>query len=275
LQDLTKDEILDFVIATSIPFFNGRAYQTPQIDKPELFEQQMDFFAELGCDREVLIATIALGKATDPIGSIAKSDGSLLNAKDVEKTRDALREAAQQLSLLERTHLLDALNRRFLEQEKQAGRALPEDAEQWELKWPFLISLPEWMNRRAAMLDDWLTAVGSRLPYQARVEHIKRLYPVLYIRYVTREGHYPQAADLLLSVGQRVDSAQLSREVLHVEKSFPLALEALHDQFELMHQGIITYPVQSDHSRTQREMAKLIEEGVLSDDSQLGPDDFA
>jgi hypothetical protein len=118
----------------------------------------------------------------------------------------------------------------------------PEDSDDLSLAFPF-IALPKWLRKRAEMYDEWAEMARKKVPPRRELfRRVRRVYPVLYVKWATGRPFYGKVAILLrLARIAVISEAQLDREVRAFESNYRMAAWHITNSLQMVHEHKLTY----------------------------------
>jgi hypothetical protein len=104
-------------------------------------------------------------------------------------------------------------------------------------------ALPKWLGKRAEMYDEWVEMARKKIPPRRELfRRVKRVYPVLYVKWATGRPYYDRVASLLRLAGiVRISAAQLDREVRAFERDYRMATSHIQGMLQMVHDHKLTY----------------------------------
>jgi hypothetical protein len=113
--------------------------------------------------------------------------------------------------------------------------------------------IPDLLNRRASMYDDWLERAQNKIPPRSDLlGRVKRMCPVLYVKWATGGNCFcTRVANLLRYAGivdpsdadgRGLGGTQLNRELMSFESDYRLTTSEITRLLKRVHQKELTWP---------------------------------
>ena len=198
----------------------------------DTFKRTLRELVAAGCDERALVTALWMAKTVQV--------ESFPNATRVRSLAKRMRDFADEISRLEASNFLAWQTEQAI---SKSGRG-PEDVEDVSLAFPHF-ALPKWLRKRAEMYDEWLQmAKRKERPRSELLDRVKRVYPVLYVKWATNgRPFYEKVATLLrLSGIDDVKSTRhFEREVRAFESDYPLTTSDIRLILRQVHEHKLTY----------------------------------
>ena len=228
-----KCEMADSAIAMAVPS-NGEPLERLKVRRSDLrtFRTTFEELLLKGCDHKALMTALCMANTmwVRPLPT----------ARRVKASVKRMRELAEEIAELEKTQF-HILQQRQVVKETGLG---PEDVDDLSLAFPQL-ALPNWLQKGAQMYEDWLKMARQKVPPRPELlRRVRRVCPVIYVKWATRQPFCERVAKLL-DLGRvtptPIDAQQLSRETLAFEADYPFAAGCIRTNLALVHQREWTY----------------------------------
>jgi len=112
--------------------------------------------------------------------------------------------------------------------------------------------LPEFLNKRAEMYDDWSERAQNKVPPRADLlRRVKRMCTTLYVKWATGNCFCSKVANLLRLVGivkpddingRGLGGTQLNRELQSFETNYPFTSSEILRLLQRVHRHELTWP---------------------------------
>jgi hypothetical protein len=226
-----KCEMADMAIAMAVPS-NGEPLKRLNFRRSgmQTFKTTFKELLLKGCDHKALLTALCMANTiwVRPLPT----------ARRVKAAAKRMRELAEEITELEKTEFL-ILQHRQVVTESGLG---PEDVDDLSLAFPQL-ALPKWLQKGAQMYEAWLKMATQKVPPRFELlRRVRRVCPVIYVKWATRQPFCERVARLLDLGGViHIDAQQLSGETLAFEADYPFAAGCIRTNLALVHQREWTY----------------------------------
>jgi len=222
----------DWAIFIGVPFGNLQPLKGFKLgeDVAEEFMSTTEDLVAKGCDGNALMTSLFMANTVEvpPFPPATK----------VKAIAKRMRDLATDISELEKTNFLVWQTREIVRQSKMSeyddvSRVFPHFA------------LPKWLGKRAEMYGEWVEMARRKIPPRRELfRRVRRVYPVLYVKWATGRPHYDKVATLLKLAGiVKISSAQLDREVRAFERDYRMAASHIQSTLQMVHEHKLTYSV--------------------------------
>lgn len=225
-----KDTMADWALFIGVPFGNLQPLKGFRLAE-EVAEEFRSTTADLvarGCDENALMTALYMANTVQvpPFPSATK----------VKAIAKRMRDLATDILEVEKTNFLVWQTQEIVRQSKMS------EDDDVSLVFPHF-ALPKWLNKRAEMYDEWVEMARRKIPPRRELfRRVRRVYPVLYVKWATGRPYSGKVASLLSLAGiVKISEAQLDREVRAFEDDYRMAASHIRGTLQMVHEHKLTY----------------------------------
>ena len=276
----------DWAMFVSLPSIKYPLQQYKVVEaQRDNFEEDFEFLLKRGCDQQALETSLRMAKTVrvnvmpkaDRVKSVAKQMRAL--AKEISRLEGLYFLVAQEFEELRTETKPNTLHNPFVSRESDILHSKeflaeflyrrpevdgwPSDPETFHdilmsqrnsgllsKRFPHF-ALPELLNRRARMYDDWSKGAQSKVPPRADLlDQVKRMCPALYVKWATGGRPFCDRVANLLRLtgianyvnGTGLGGTQLNREIARFEANYQLTTSEIRRLLQRVHRRELTWP---------------------------------
>ena len=213
----------------------------------DVFKKKLRELVAAGCDQRALVTALWMANTVQV--------ESFPSATRIRSLAKRARDLADEISRLEASHFMAYQNEEAV---SKSGRG-QEDIDDISMAFPHF-ALPKWLRKRAEMYDEWLQIAKKKgSPRRELLDRVKRVYPVLYVKWATNRPFYEKVATVLRlsGIADVKSEAQFEREVRAFESDYPITTSEIRILLQQVHARKLTYYVDTPaRKRAELQLSK-------------------
>jgi hypothetical protein len=216
-----KNRMVDWAVFIALPRGNLEPLNRYRVlpEDRDVFKKKLRELVAAGCDQRALVTALWMANTVQV--------ESFPSATRIRSLAKRVRDLADEISRLEASHFMAYQNEDAV---SKCGRGH--------------FALPKWLRKRAEMYDEWLQIAKKKgSPRRELLDRVKRVYPVLYVKWATNRPFYEKVATLLRlsGIADVKSAAQFEREVRAFESDYPITTSDIRLLLQQVHARKLTY----------------------------------